>query len=56
MCMHVKIDAEALELYLETQKRRTNAIKHALAFKGSLNGAEAADLAAKTRKIWANWR
>jgi predicted transcriptional regulator len=48
--------AEALELYLDAQSRRTAAIQTALTLKGSLKGAEAADLTTKTRKIRANWR
>ena len=48
--------AEALELYLETQRRRTDVIQSALALKGSLKSAEAADLATKTQEIRANWR
>ena len=48
--------AEALDLYLETQRTRKDAIERALAVKGSLRGAEASDLASRTRKIRANWR
>ena len=48
--------AEALELYLEAQKGRANAIKSALTLKGSLNRAEADQLLAKTRKIREHWR
>jgi predicted transcriptional regulator len=48
--------AEALELYLEAQGGRTNAIQSALALKGSMREAEAAGLLSRTRGIWANWR
>ena len=48
--------AEALELYLETQRNRTDATKRALDLKGSMKEAEASDLALRTRKIRANWR
>ena len=48
--------AEALELYLETQRRRTAAIQNALTLKGSMKGAEATDLATATRKIRTDWR
>lgn len=48
--------AEALELYLETQKGRANAIRGALALKGSMSETEAAGLSAQTRRIRANWR
>ena len=48
--------AEALELYLETQKGRTSAIRSALDLKGSMDEAEASTLLAQTRKIRANWR
>jgi len=48
--------AEALELYLDTEKNRSNAIRSALALKGSMKKAEAADLSARTRKIRENWR
>jgi len=48
--------AEALELYLEAQEGRTNAIRDALAVKGSMSEAEAGELLAQTRKIRANWR
>jgi len=48
--------AEALELYLETQSGRADAIRSALALKGSMKEAEAAALSARTRKIRADWR
>jgi predicted transcriptional regulator len=48
--------AEALELYLEAQEGRTNAVRAALAVKGSMSEAEAGELLAQTRKIRANWR
>jgi predicted transcriptional regulator len=48
--------AEALELYLESQNGRTNAIRSALALKGSFQEAEAAGLLTRTRKIRARWR
>ncbi|HEY1755732.1 MAG TPA: hypothetical protein VGG72_10080 [Bryobacteraceae bacterium] len=48
--------AEALELYLETQGGRANAIRGALTLKGSLSETEAAGLLAQTREIRANWR
>jgi predicted transcriptional regulator len=46
--------AEALELYLADQKGRTNAIRNALALKGSMSETETADLLTKTRSIRAN--
>jgi predicted transcriptional regulator len=48
--------AEALELYLEAQGSRTNAIRRALALKGSMKQSEAADLLARTRHIRTDWR
>jgi predicted transcriptional regulator len=48
--------AEALELYLESQGSRTNAIRSALALKGSLSETEAAWLLTRTQRIRANWR
>jgi predicted transcriptional regulator len=48
--------AEALELYLETQGNRADAIRSALALKGSMSEAEAAGLLTQTQKIRANWR
>jgi hypothetical protein len=48
--------AEALEFFLESQSRRTNAIRGALALRGSMKETEAAGLSAQTRKIRANWR
>jgi predicted transcriptional regulator len=48
--------AEALELYLDVQKGRENAIRSALALKGSMSEADAAVLLTQTRKLRANWR
>jgi hypothetical protein len=48
--------AEALDLYLEAQKSRAGAIKHALALKGSIGRAEADELLAETRRIREHWR
>jgi hypothetical protein len=48
--------AEALELYLEAESRRKNAIRDALTLKGSMTGAEAAGLSTRTRRIRENWR
>jgi predicted transcriptional regulator len=48
--------AEALELYLEAQSGRTNAIQSALALRGSISETEAAGLSTATRRIRANWR
>jgi len=48
--------AEALELYLKAQRGRKNAIGSALALKGSMREADAADLLARTQSIRANWR
>lgn len=48
--------AEALELYLETQGRRTSATRDAIALKGSMKETDAADLLAQTRRIRADWR
>jgi len=48
--------SEALELYLETQSHREDAIRSALALKGSMREAEASDLLAQTQRIRADWR
>lgn len=48
--------AEALEFYLEAQSGRADAIRSALALKGSMGEREAAGLSAATREIRANWR
>ena len=48
--------AEALDLYLETQKRRADAVRKALALKGSMGEAEASALLDETRRMRANWR
>jgi hypothetical protein len=48
--------AEALELYLETQGGRKNAIQSALSLKGSMGEEDASELLARVRKIRANWR
>lgn len=48
--------AEALEVYLEAEGARANAIRSALALKGSMSKADAAALSTETRKIRANWR
>ena len=48
--------AEALELYLEAQLKRTDAVQSALALTGSLSETEAAGLSTRTQKIRANWR
>jgi hypothetical protein len=48
--------AEALELYLKAQSGRKNAIKSALALKGSMKEAEAIDLLTRTQSIRGNWR
>ena len=48
--------AEALDLYLEAQESRNDAIRSALSLKGSMKEAEAAGLLAQTREIRANWR
>jgi predicted transcriptional regulator len=48
--------AEALELYLQTQGGRTDAIRNALSLKGSIRGTVAAGLSTRTRKIRADWR
>jgi predicted transcriptional regulator len=48
--------AEALDLYLEAQRGRTNAIRSALALKGSMSAKEAAALLAETRRIRTDWR
>ena len=48
--------AEALELYLETQADRANAVRSALTLKGSMSETEAAALLTQTRKLRANWR
>jgi predicted transcriptional regulator len=48
--------AEALELYIEAESGRTNAIRRALALKGSMRETEAEGLSARTRKTRADWR
>jgi predicted transcriptional regulator len=48
--------AEALEFYLEAQSGRTDAIRKALALRGSMREAEAAGLLSRTCKIRADWR
>jgi len=48
--------AEALELYLEAQGGRANAVRSALGLKGSMSETEAAALLTQTRKLRANWR
>ena len=48
--------AEALELYLEAGSGRANAIRSALALKGSMRETEAAGLLTRTGRIRANWR
>ena len=48
--------AEALEVYLEAQSSRMNAIESALALRGSMREPEAAGLLARTQGIRANWR
>ena len=48
--------AEALDLYLEEQKTRSNAVKSALALKGTLSRAEAEELLAETRSLREHWR
>lgn len=50
------IVSEALELYLEARSRRDDAVRNALALKGSMREKEAEGLSARTRKIRANWR
>jgi hypothetical protein len=48
--------AEALDLYLDAGNGRTNAVRAALALKGSMRETEAADLLVRTCHIRANWR
>ena len=48
--------AEALELYLEAQRGRADAIQSALALKGSMKEMEAASLLTRIQKIRSNWR
>ena len=48
--------AEALELYLDAQRGRSDAIRAALSLKGSINKTEASDLLAETRRARSNWR
>jgi hypothetical protein len=48
--------AEALELYLDVESGRANAIRNALALRGSLKETEAAELSKRTRRIRADWR
>jgi hypothetical protein len=48
--------AEALDLYLEAQSERTNAVRNALTLRGSMRETEAAALLNRTRKLRAEWR
>jgi predicted transcriptional regulator len=48
--------ADALELYLKAQNDRKAAIQTALALKGSMREADAADLMTRTQSLRANWR
>jgi predicted transcriptional regulator len=48
--------SEALDLYLNSQAGRSDAVRSALALKGSLRESEAADLMTLTRKMRDNWR
>ncbi|MGA3015907.1 MAG: hypothetical protein ABSF62_02225 [Bryobacteraceae bacterium] len=48
--------SEALELYLEAESGRANAIQRALALKGSMRETEAGGLLTRTRRIRASWR
>ncbi len=48
--------AEALDLYIETQSGRKDAIRNALALRGSMRGTAAAGLLTRTRRIRADWR
>ena len=48
--------AEALDLYLKAQRDRKGVIQNALALKGSMKDAEAADLLSRTEAIRAIWR
>ena len=50
------IVAEALELYLDAQRGRADAIQTALSLKGSINKTEASVLLAETRRARSNWR
>jgi len=48
--------AEALDLYLQAQEDRKDAVRTALSLKGSMSPKEAAELSAHTRKIRNHWR
>jgi len=48
--------ADALELYLDAKRTRAQAIRGAIALKGSMSAADAAGLLRRTRKIRSNWR
>src|SRR5271167_3479005 len=48
--------AEALELYLQAQSGRKDAVRRALALQGSMTAKEATSLLTRTRKIRATWR
>ena len=48
--------AEAVELYLQVQGGREDAIRTALALKGSMKEMDATELRTRTRAIRANWR
>jgi hypothetical protein len=48
--------AEALEFFLQSQSRRAEVIRAALALKGSLRKRNTADLSTQTLKTRANWQ
>jgi predicted transcriptional regulator len=48
--------ADALDMYLEAQEGRADAIRKALRLKGSISQAEADTLASETRRLRSTWR
>lgn len=48
--------AEALDFYLESQNGQNDSIQAALALKGSMREADAAELLERTCSIRENWR
>ena len=47
---------EALDLYLETQGARADAIRNALALKGSMSRTDTEALLSHSRRVRENWR
>lgn len=47
---------EAIDLYLKRQDERREAVRRALATRGSLTAAEVADLESEVRRVREHWR